>query len=349
MEKIKTGLIGYGLSGRVFHAPFLFTHPGFELKKIVERKKEDSLLVYPDISIVKDYKELLDDRELDLIVVGVPNRFHYGMVKDSLEAGKHVVVEKPFTPTSEEAGKLIQLAKEVDRKIFVYQNRRWDGDFLTIKKILEQKDLGKILEYEAHFDRFTPDTDCDSWRDQPRAGSGILFDLGSHLIDQAIQLFGYPKYVFADIKSMRETSLVDDYFDLHLFYEKMKVILKAGMFVKETGPRYIIHGTLGSFVKYEIDPQEETLKKGTMPQGEDWGKEQPEFYGLLNTTIDEQPFFGKIETEPGNYHGFYDNVYDVIINGAPQEVKPIEAKNIIRIIELAFESADKGEIVNFKE
>ena len=349
MKKINTGLIGFGLSGKVFHAPFLVTHPGFELKKIVERKKDESLSIYPEIGIVRDYKELLTDEEVDLIVIGTPNTTHFEMVTESLKAGKHVVVEKPFTTTSEEADTLIGLSENLDKKIFVYHNRRWDGDFLTIKGIIDREDLGKIVEFEAHFDRFTPISDCGSWRDQPRAGSGILFDLGSHLIDQAVQLFGYPNYIFADVKNLRKIGLVDDYFDLHLFYDKMKVILKAGMFVKELGPRYIIHGTKGSFVKYGIDPQEAALKTGLMPVGENWGKEDPEFFGLLNTEINDMPFFGKIETEVGNYHGFYDNVYDVIMNNASQEVKPQEAKNVIRIIELAFESADKGEIVNFKE
>jgi len=346
-KKIGTGIIGYGLSGKVFHAPFIFKHPGFELKSVVERKTGASLEKYPSIRLVMDYRELLADNELELIVVGTPNILHFQMVEEILESGKHVVVEKPFTPTSVQADELIKISEKFDRKIFVFHNRRWDGDFLTIKKILDQELLGDVLEFEAHFDRFTPELDSTQWRDRPGPGSGILFDLGPHLIDQAIQLFGYPGALSADIKSQREKSLVDDYFEIDLYYDHMKATLKAGMFVKEPGPRYTIHGTRGSFIKYGIDPQEDMLKTGKMPEGANWGKEDPAFWGYLNTTTAEGPFAGTVETEPGNYHGFYDNVYDVLVNGAGQMVKPEEARNVIRIIELAFESAELGEIVNF--
>jgi predicted dehydrogenase len=269
------------------------------------------------------------------------------MVEEILGSGKHVVVEKPFTPTADQADALIEISEKFNRKIFVFHNRRWDGDFLTIQKILEQKLLGDILEYEAHFDRFTPEPDTHQWRDRPGPGSGILFDLGPHLIDQAFQLFGYPRALFADIKSQREKSMVDDYFEIDLYYDHMKAILKAGMFVKEPGPRYTIHGTRGSFIKYGIDPQEDMLKAGKMPEGADWGKEDPAFWGYLNTVTEEGPFVGTVETEYGNYHRFYDNVYDVLVNGATQMVQAEEARNVIKIIELAFESAELGKIINF--
>jgi predicted dehydrogenase len=348
-KKINAAVVGFGLSGRVFHAPFLFTNPRFELKMIVERHTNSSKKIYPDIKIVRDYKELLNDPEIDLIVVGTPNITHFEMVKDCLEAGKQVVVEKPFTATSLEADELIKISEKVNKKIFVYHNRRWDGDFLTIKKLLAENKLGEVLEYEAHFDRFSPEIPEFAWRDEPLPGSGILYDLGSHLIDQATLLFGLPESVFADIRKQRAGSMVDDYFDLHLYYNRLKVILKAGMFVKDPGPRFTINGTKGSFVKYGIDPQEANLKAGMMPEGEEWGKEIPEFWGFLNTEFDGFSHKKMVETEPGNYHGFYDNVYDVLINNGEMNVKPVDARNVIRIIELAFESADKKKIVNFME
>ncbi len=348
-KTIQTGIIGFGLSGRVFHAPFLHTHDGFEIKKIVERNKEESKLIYPYVQVVDDYINLLNDPEIELIIICTPNTLHFNMVQECLKAGKHVVVEKPFTPTSFGADELIKLAESKDRKIFVYHNRRWDGDFLTISKVVKSGVLGNIEEYEAHFDRFKPEINPYAWRDFPEPGAGILYDLGSHLIDQALCLFGKPVSVSANIESQRQESEVDDYFRLQLHYPERNVILSAGMLVEETGPRFVIHGHLGSFVKFGIDPQEKALQEGQMPVGEDWGVESPENWGM--TTIDYQDLNidGSIETEPGNYMGFYNNVYDVLRNEAHTIVKPEEARNVIRIIELAFESRriDKETEVDF--
>ncbi len=338
-KTIGTGIIGFGLSGKVFHAPFLHISQGFEIKKIVERHKKESQLIYPYVDVVEDYKELLNDAEIELIVVCTPNTLHYQMVIDCLKAGKHVVVEKPFTPASKEADELIKLAKSLDRKIFVYQNRRWDGDFLTIKKVLKTGVLGNIQEYEAHFDRFKPEVNSLAWREFPVPGAGILYDLGSHLIDQALHLFGKPISVKANIQSQREGGEADDYFKLILKYKSLNVILSAGMLVEGTGPRFVIHGVLGSYVKFGIDPQEEYLRTGRMPEGEDWGSENPENWGMITIDYQDLNIDGSIETEPGNYMGFYDNVFDVLRNDGGMSVKPKEARNVIRLIELAFESS----------
>ncbi len=337
-DSINTGIIGFGLSGKVFHAPFVHTHSGFNLKKIVERHNEDSKKIYPEVEVVRDYQDLLSDDDIDLIVVATQNVLHFPMVKEILLAGKNVVVEKPFTPTSKEANELIEVAKSSGKKIFVYQNRRWDGDFLTISRIVNEGLLGDIQEYEAHFDRNKPELTPGKWRDEDKPGSGILYDLGSHLIDQALQLFGKPESLIADIQAQRPGSKVDDYFRLELFYPSTKVILTAGMMVKEPGPRFIIHGTNGSFIKYGIDPQEEALANGRMPVGGKWGVEDEKNWGFLTTELDDEPVDGRVKTKSGNYMKFYDNVYDVLTNEAEQDVKPEDGRDLIRIIELAFES-----------
>jgi predicted dehydrogenase len=337
-KTIQTGIIGFGLSGRVFHAPFLHTHHGFEIRKIVERHKDDSKSIYPYVQVVDDYNELLKDPEIELIVVCTPNTLHFAMVQESLKAGKHVVVEKPFTPTSNDADELIKLAESMNRYIFVYQNRRWDGDFITISKVLKSGVLGNIEEYEAHFDRYKPEINPFAWRDFLEPGAGILYDLGSHLIDQALCLFGRPTSILADIQSQREGSEVDDYFRLQLKYKSLNVFLTAGMLVEDPGPRYVIHGVLGSYVKFGIDPQEKALQEGQMPEGDDWGAENLENWGMITIDYQDLNIDGSIETEHGNYMGFYDNVYDVLRNDDTVAVKPEDARNVIRIIELAFES-----------
>ncbi len=342
---INTAIVGFGLSGKVFHAPFLHVHEGFSIKKIVERHKQESKAIYPYVEIVKDFKDILNDPDNELVVICTPNTVHYQMVKETLIAGKHVVIEKPFTPTTNEADELIELAKSINLKIFVYHNRRWDGDFLTIQKLIKSGALGNIKEYEVHFDRYKPNLVKNAWRDEPLAGGGILFDLGSHLIDQALVLFGKPHSIQADIQSQRKGCKVDDYFELQLLYDKLKVILKAGMLVKDPGPRFILHGLLGSFIKYGIDPQEEELRQGRFPTGENWGIEDPDIWGMVTIDYQDMDIHGNIETEAGCYQEFYNNVYDVLVNGAEMVVKPHEAKNVIKMIELAFKSSkNKSEV-----
>ncbi|MFO7614791.1 MAG: Gfo/Idh/MocA family oxidoreductase [Bacteroidales bacterium] len=339
MEKIiQTAIVGFGLSGRVFHAPFLHMHTGFNLKKVVERHSDHSREIYPYVEVVRNHLDLLKDKELDLVVIATPNIYHFDLAREFLEAGKHVVVEKPFTTTSDEADELIHIAERAKRKIFVYQNRRWDGDFKTVEQVVYHGYLGELLSYEAHFDRFAPFARRSAWRDQPLPGGGVLYDLGSHLIDQALVLFGMPRAVFADIRKQRAEGGVDDCFDVRLYYDRLTVTLKASVFVKEPGPRYILHGTKGSFIKYGIDPQEEMLKMGEMPGEEEWGKEDQGNWGLLHAEMNGLQYHGNIETEPGNYMDFYNNVRDVLLHSAEMAVHPGEARNVIRIIELAFES-----------
>ena len=349
MKKIiQTGIVGYGLSGRYFHAPFLKVHPGFNVIKVLERKGETAKKLFPKVEIAGDFDSIVNDPKIELLVIATPNDLHYPMAKNCLQKGKHVVIEKPFTLTSAETDELIALADMKKLRIFVYHNRRWDGDFLTIQKLLKSGALGEVNEFEAHFDRYRPKLTTRLWREEEKNGGGVLYDLGPHLIDQALQLFGKPDKLFAKIESQRKTSKVDDYFRLVLSYGKMKAILTAGMLVKYPGPRYIIHGIIGSFVKYGIDPQEEELRKDVMPGSETWGVEDPDKWGLVTIDYADMNVHGSVETEPGNYLEFYNNVYDVLTKKAPMAVSPVEARNVIRIIELARESSVKNKEVIVK-
>jgi len=345
LDTINTAIIGFGLSGKVFHAPFIHTHQGFNLSVVVERNHYYSREIYPYVDVLKDYKYLLEDHTIDLVVIAVPNIFHYSMVKEFLEAGKHVVVEKPFVPTSSEAEELITIANRTEKKIFVYQNRRWDGDFLTIKNLLEEGSLGNIKYYEEHFDRYSPDLKPGAWRDEATPGGGVLYDLGSHLIDHALNLFGMPESIKAVLKSEREGSPVDDYFRIELHYDDKTALLTAGMMVKEMGPRFIIDGTSGSFSKWGIDPQEAALKAGKMPTGKEWGADDPKNYGTLARGIAVPLEHFQEPTIRGNYMAFYDNVFDVLIKKSDQSILPEEARDVIFIIEKAFESNKSGRTI----
>lgn len=346
---IRVGLASYGMSGMVFHAPFIAQNPGFELTHILERSSEKSRQQFPNMKIVRSFEALLEDASTDLIVVNTPNALHYEMTRQALLAGKHVVVEKPFTVTSEEAEALIQLAKERQLVLTVFQNRRWDGDFLTVQKVVGQKLLGRLVEYEAHYDRYVTDIRSESWKETEQPGSGILYNLGSHMIDQTLVLFGMPKAVTADIGARRKGSDVDDYYNIVFHYPDLKVNLKSSYLVREPGPRYILHGTTGSFVKYGIDPQEEELKAGRFPEGDDWGKEPSKDWGKLNAQIEGLNYVGKVETLPGNYSMFYQNLYDAIRHDKPLAVKPEEAADVIRLIELAIKSSQAGRTVEVGE
>jgi len=346
-DVINVGLVGYGLAGRVFHAPVIQSVPNLRLKKVVERHANDSSKRYPEVEVVRDVSDLLKDNEVDLVVITTPNTSHFEYARDSLLAGKHVVVEKPFTTTSAEAQQLIGLARRQNRIITVHQNRRWDGDFETVKRLLDEKLLGRLVEYESHFDRFRNHEQPGAWREEDGPGTGILFDLGSHLIDQAQLLFGLPQMIMADIRIQRDFARTADNFELILYYEQLKVTLKAGMLVREPSPRFILHGTEGSFVKYGLDVQEEALKQGLIPDAPHWGEEPEEQWGTLYTQAGELPLERRIETIPGRYHAFYENLVEVINGETELIVKPEQAMNTIRVIELATESSQKRSAVPY--
>lgn len=334
-EKIGVGLASFGMSGKVFHAPLISHHENLRLARIVERSTNDAAALYPGVPISRSIDELLTDPDVDLVVVNTPDRTHYGMAKRCLEAGKHVIVEKPFTLTVEEGEELIQLAGTHANVLTVFHNRRWDGDFLTVRQIVERKLLGRLVDFESHYDRYRNFIQSGTWKEQLDSGSGLLYNLGSHMIDQAMVLFGVPVAVTAHIKTMRTGGEVDDWYDVRLHYDDVNVVLKSSYLVREPGPRYVLHGTLGSFVKYGLDPQEEALKQGLAPGGPDWGKEPQEWWGLINTEIDSVPKKATVETKPGNYSAFYDSVYNKITAGAPLAVTPQEALNVIRVIDAA--------------
>lgn len=345
MNKIQVGLASFGMSGKVFHAPILTHHPGFQLSKIVERSKNEASKIYPNISSVRSFDELLDDEQIELIVVNTPDHTHFEYAHKALEAGKHVIVEKPFTRTVGQSEDLLNLAVRQNRVLSVFQNRRWDGDFLTVRKILDNEWLGRLVEFESYYMRYRNYIQPDTWKESAALGIGITYNLGSHMIDQAVTLFGMPEAVWADIDGMRTGSEIDDYYHIKLIYPDVKVTLKASYLVREEGARFTLHGTHGSFLKYGLDPQEEMLKQGGDPSAPDWGKEPETQWGILNAEINGMHLRGKVETVAGNYAAFYDNIYDAIRNGAELEVTPEQAISVIQLIEAARESNRSGHSV----
>ncbi|HEU4608503.1 MAG TPA: Gfo/Idh/MocA family oxidoreductase, partial [Chitinophagaceae bacterium] len=281
MKILQAGLVGFGVSAKTYHAPFLVTSDRYQLAAVVERNKSESKEKYPFVKLYRSFEELICDPDIDIVIITTPNDTHFPYSKAALEAGKHVIVEKPFTNTGEEAKQLVKIASNGKAILSVYQNRRYVSDFLTIQEILEKGLLGKVHTFEAHYDRYRSEARPHAWREKPLPGSGILYDLGAHLIDQAQVLFGLPHAITADIRMQRPHARVDDYFDLRLDYGFLQVILKAGMLVREPGPRYLIHGTEGSFIKYGEDPQESKLRAGELPVGDNWGQEPEEWHGLL--------------------------------------------------------------------
>ena len=347
MKKIKTALLSYGMSGKVFHAPFLELHPGFDLVGAWERSRK---LIQQDYSSVKsyvDFDNVLND-DIDLVVVNTPVATHHEYAKAALLAGKHVIVEKAFTTNAAEAEELHNIAEEQNLILAVFQNRRWDSDFRTVQQIVEREILGEIVEAEIHFDRYNPDLSPKRHKETANPGAGVLKDLGSHIIDQAIVLFGFPDAVFADIRTTREYSVVDDWFDITLHYPKSRVRLKAGFFVREPLPAYIIHGKLGSFIKSHGDVQEDELKLGKKPTVIDWGAEPEYKSGLLHTDIEGQIVRENIPTLPGNYYTFFDKMYRAIRNNDPVPVPADDGINVMKIIDAAIISSNSKKIILLK-
>lgn len=346
MNMINTALCSYGMSGIVFHGPLLETHPGFKITKILERNKEESIGRHPGAELLRSYEAILEDDDVELVVVNTPDHLHFEMAGKALKAGKHVVVEKPFTLNTENADELIALAKKHGVLLTVFQNRRWDGDFLTVKEIIRAGKLGRLVDFESHFDRYRTEIQ-ESWKDRS-TGTGTLFNLGSHLVDQALQLFGMPEYLYCDSRMLRDGALTDDSYDLFLHYPDVKCLLRSSYLVSEPGPRFILHGTAGSFLKWGIDPQEEALKNGSIPGSPGWGAEEESHWGSINARIGDRFLKGKHTTIAGSYLEFYENLYEAIREGAPLAVDPQEARNVIRIIEAAYLSSKEKRVVKLE-
>ena len=340
MRDIAVGLIGYGIAGAVFHAPLIRACPQLRLAAVATSRTEQ-VEALGGVRAVATVGELLSDPEIQLVVVASPSDTHFELAAAALAAGKHVVVDKPFTLTAAEADELIHRAAKSGCALSVFQSRRWDGDYLTVKRLMAEGALGTVYYYEARYERFRP-TIRARWRELPGPGSGILYDLGPHLIDQVLQLFGMPRVVSADAFAQRPGGQTIDYFHLALDYGPLRAVLHGSVLAPGPGPHFTIHGDGGSFVKYGMDPQEEALKAGMRPGDAQWGVDQPSLYGEL---VSADGGRRRVETERGCLEAFYQGMAEHIARGAAVPVDPRDARNNIAVIEAAFRSTEEGQTV----
>ena len=349
-DSLRAGVIGFGLAGRIFHASVIDATPGIELAAIVERAGTAASEAFPHAQTVRSVDELLADESIELCVVATPNDSHVPLARQCLEAGRHVVVDKPLALHSEDAAALAVLARQCGRSISAFHNRRWDGDFLTLQRLIADGSLGQVVSFESHFDRFRPAPRLEAWRESGGPGGGVLFDLGPHLIDQALALFGDPATVWAEVRSERPGARADDAFDLHLAYPQggPSVWLRAAMSSVTPGPRFAVHGwgldtpegpAGASYLKWGLDPQEAALKQGDTFATPGFGDDPEEHWGTLATS-NAAP--RRIPTERGDYRLYYAGVRDAILHGQPPPVSIEDAWKVLRLIELARESSGSG-------
>lgn len=350
MQLVKVGLCAFGMSGKVFHAPFLKEHPGFFMSAVVERTKNESQEKYPDATIYRSVEEMLSNADIEVVVVNTPVQTHFEYTKMALQAGKHVIVEKPFTVNTDEAEQLVNLAEEKGLFVSVYQNRRFDRDFLQVQKIIESKKVGDIKEMEIRFDRFRTEPSGKQHKENPdQPGSGALHDLGAHLVDQAVLLFGYPEKLFGDVFSMKGNEFANDYFEIILFYpNNIRVRLKSSVFSKEAHYAYVVHGNKGSFLQERTDNQEAELVAGAIPvYGKEWTRPLQQADGILNY-LNENKETERILTssEAGNYMNYYQQIYEHIVFGYPLPSPGKEVVQNMKIIDAAMQSSKEGKIIN---
>lgn len=345
MKQIAVGLIGFGLAGEVFHAPLIQSTNHLKIKK-VRTSQADKVrhALGNEVEVVTETEEILRDPEIELVVIATPNSTHYELSKAALQAGKHVVVDKPFVTKVEQGKELIQLSKQKGLLLSVFHNRRWDSDFLTVTKLMKEGELGDVHTFSAHFDRYRPEVKA-RWKEQDRDG-GVLYDLGSHLIDQALVLFGKPEAVSADVFTQRPGAGAPDGFTLTLYYpNNRKVHLRSSSLILEPGPRFEVHGTHGSFHKYGFDGQEEALKRGLLPGQPGWGVEPKEKYGILTKIQDGKLVTKKIESELGRYEFFYQQIEQSLLENAEYLVAPQDALDVIWVIEAAMKSSREKRVI----
>ena len=340
LERIlNVALVGYGFVGKVFHAPLIANTPGLRLHTIVSSDAAKVLADWPDVRVVAETDAAFADADIDLAVIATPNQTHAPLANTALARGKHVVVDKPFALDIAEAQEIVANAAKADRIVSVFQNRRWDADFLTLRSLVDSGALGEVSELHSHFDRYRPEV-TDRWRERDQPGSGLWYDLGPHLLDQALQLFGMPTAVFADIGRQREAAQADDYFHVLLRYPQRRVLLHAGSLVPANDLRFAVHGTRGSYLKYGMDGQEAALRNDAVPGGLDWGQD-PRPGELHQVGVDGM----RINPVPGlagDYRRYYQAMYAAIVEGRPPPVTTDEALQVMALLQLAKESASTG-------
>jgi scyllo-inositol 2-dehydrogenase (NADP+) len=331
---IKTAVIGYGFSAKTFHIPFISTFAEFELSAISTRNGHAIASDWPNVQHYASADELLINSDAELVIITAPNDVHFDLAKKALEHCKHVIIEKPFVTNVADGEALILLAEEKKLVLSVYHNRRWDGDFLTVKKMIKDKLLGELKHFESHFDRFRPEV-RQRWREQTTNGGGILFDLGSHLLDQTLVLFGVPDAITAQCKVMREGSTNVDYFNIVMHYPSQLITLHGDLFSAGPNKRFTLKGTKGSYEKYGLDPQEARLISGVLPNQTAWADETPEQYGYFYNDQGSEV----VKTERGCYQAYFQQIAQAIRFNTAPPVNANEALWNIKLIALAMESS----------
>lgn len=337
---IDVGLVGFGLGGRAFHAPIIHQVPGLRLAAVLQRTGNTSQELYPEARVVRELDELLAIDSIDLVAISTPNETHFPFAKQCLQAGKHVVVDKPFTTKLADAQELVAIANKTNRVLTVYQDRRFDGDFRTLRKMMAEGTLGRIVKFQTTFDRCRPVINTKTWKEKPAPGSGVFFDLGPHLIDQVLVLLGPPEAVLADIRSERDGSLIADAFDLTFYYaDGARAKHNVSTLAPDPRPHYRVQGTKGVYVKQGLDPQEALLRADKPATGEDWGVEPESDWGTLTLWQGTELVKEKVPTLRGDYRDFYAQVRDAVLGTAKPPVTSEEALKLMYTLELCMESS----------
>jgi scyllo-inositol 2-dehydrogenase (NADP+) len=353
-DTLRVALIGYGLAGSVFHAPLIAATPGMSIAAIVTSspiRQQQARQDFPSAEILTEVDALWSQASrYDLVVVAAPNRSHASLGIAALNAGLPVVIDKPLAASAADAEQLIATSKKTGKLLTVFQNRRWDNDFLTVRQLIAADLLGPITRFESRYERYRAQPRANAWRESATAedAGGLLYDLGSHLIDQAAQLFGRPSQVYAEMERQRPGALVDDdTFVALTFAHGIHAHLWMSVVARIAGPRVRLSGLRGTYEKWGLDPQEDALRTGMRPGDPTWGKEPREQWGKLSTDVGGLHIEGAVETLPGSYESYYALLREALITGGPPPVNPADAALTLRIIEAAQQSADSGKLIEF--
>nr|WP_299242657.1 oxidoreductase [uncultured Halomonas sp.] len=348
-EIYNVGLVGYGMASKTFHAPLIAATPGLEVVAISSSDAAKVRADLPDMDVETSAQALFARSDIDLVVIPTPNDTHFPLAKAALAAGKHVIVDKPFTVTLSEGRLLKGHAEEAGKLLSVFHNRRWDSDFLTVRALLEARTLGRLVHFESHFDRFRPEVN-DRWRERPKPGAGLWFDLGPHLLDQAREVFGMPRAIFLNLARRRDGARVDDDFHALLDYDGLRVVLSASTLVAADSPRFILHGTQGSYIKHGMDPQEAWLKQGQAPTPE-WGVDSRDGHLMLRESNGEDTSLVAHDcgTLPGDYLAYYMGIRNALAGEGTNPVSVDDALAVMQLLETGMDSARQERWVKLKE